>query len=361
MSAAPEASVWLWWQMALKGHRQSVVMGEPQQGYWRRKFKATKTRPGSDDPVATWKSPDGVWSALVGIGVEARRISGQDEVYGIFESCCKTPISYEHYQHVQKHRVWPADLPDDVQEKATAALQDKPATDERGTGDNSEKADAPSKHELAVDAVTTAKKAFDEWLATIGGKILTQEQADLAAEYRDRATKLEARADEVRKDEKEPHLLAGRAVDDKWRDVIADAAALKVTVRDAIGEFLKAEKKRMQDEAAAAAKKAAEERAAAAAAAAAERGEDPPQQAPAPAPVAPTVPTTAVRAGGAGTRKTGLKSVKRVRILDMSAVKQAFIQTPAGEFAAKDWAEKNGPSSAIPIPGTEVYEEDVAR
>lgn len=350
------AADWTWWRMALAGHRQSVTMGKPEVGYYRRKFKATKTRPGSDDPVAIWLQADGSWRCRVG----DRDITDVDHIFDVFQSCCKTPVTYEHYKHVIEHKVWPTDLPDEVAAKADAAVAEKPAAEPvAGIGHNSGDEAGPSKHELAVDAVNTAKKAFADWLAAIGGTIITQDQADLAAEYRDRATKLEARADEVRKDEKQPHLDAGRAVDDKWRGVIADAAALKVTVRNAVEVFLKAEKARLQQEALAAAQRQREEAAAAAARAAEERGIDPPPAEP--APVAAPPPEVTVRAGAAGTRKTGLRTVARVRIDDIEKVKQAFIATAAGAFAAREWAEKTGPSAPIPIPGTTQYVEDVAR
>lgn len=346
-----EQTDWLWWRMALQGHRQSVVMGEPQFGYWRRKIKATKTRPSSDDGIAIWKGPNGDWLAVIGRGVESRKVIGQDSVYDVFQSCCKTPVSYEDYTHYVSHAVWPRDLPPEVAEdpkRSTAPEQD------RGIGDNSEKGGGPSPYELAVETVANAKKAFEGWLTSIGGSILTAEQADIAANYKERATKLERRADEARKVEKEPFLEAGREVDSRWRSVIADAGDLKTAAVRAVHPYLKAEDERRRKAAQEAAEAAAKARAEAESAATG--GEPAPmQQDP-----EPTVEAAPVRAG-TGARKVSLVTVKRVRIVDEAKVREAFIQSEAGKFAAVEWANKVGPSAPFPIPGTEQFTEEVAR
>jgi len=116
-----------------------------------------------------------------------------------------------------------------------------------GLGHNLANADDPleaMRRELDDEVETT-----DEFLRQ---PITTQEQADRAGTWARRVGMLAKRADDARKEEKEPHLLAGKSVDEKWKPIVIGATELTQKLKKHLEPFLlaqrrAAEEKRRQD------------------------------------------------------------------------------------------------------------------
>jgi hypothetical protein len=305
-------NAWAWWQQALSGTLPPVVEGEPQQGFYRWRFKK---RDGSifDKPVAIWANGE-QWFTRVGVNGDASVDVDTSIAAETFVKCCKRPVSKEHYDHAYNHGgAWPGDLPAELQ-----------APVERGIGDNSEANDGPSALELIEDQIQAAQKAFVEWHDSIG-VITTEEQATLAGNYKVRFAELKALAEKTRKDEKEPYLRAGQEVDRKWMPITGLCEQLSRQAANTVLPFLQAEKKR-RDELAAASKGALEAK--------------------------------PVKAGeGRGVR---LRKVKVCRIVDEEKLLAWFATTHACKLAARAFVEKSGASAPEPFPGTEIIEEERA-
>ncbi len=77
-------NLWHWWQEALAGRFGPIHDSDPQQGYYRTRFKDKPW-----EPVAIWNE-DGKWHAMRG----ERTVDAAE----IWTWCCRNPISYEAYQ-----------------------------------------------------------------------------------------------------------------------------------------------------------------------------------------------------------------------------------------------------------------------
>jgi len=197
---------WLWWQNALKGEF-GPIHSEPKQGYFRVRRKGEPW-----EPVAIWHDENSGWLAY-----RNRREVRAEEIW---TWACRNPITHEAYEKAM----------------AGGGFDDEPKS-APGIGDNSAEADPfdAVKIELAGEAEMAA-----EFLAT---EITTQEQADKAGIWAKRLTDLSKRADNHRVVEKEPHLAAGRVVDDKWRDPIAEAKEWATKLKRHVEPFLIAQKR----------------------------------------------------------------------------------------------------------------------
>jgi hypothetical protein len=207
-AAAKIVDRWSWWNRALKGEFGPIHDGEAQQGYYR-----VRQKDGQWEPVAIFfpEGSDQIVAYRDGKEVEADRI---------WTFACRNPITYEAYQKAV----------------AGGGFDDEPPAP-RGIGDNSgdmEPLDA-IKVELAGEVEQVAgfiKKAVE-----------TQAEADRLGIWAKRLADLAKRADNHRVVEKEPHLAASRAVDDKWREPIADAKDWAAKAKKHVEPFLIAQKR----------------------------------------------------------------------------------------------------------------------
>lgn len=197
---------WAWWRAALAnpseiGKRIKVHDGDAQQGYYR-----TRAKDGPWQPVAIFYPEDS--SELVAYR-DNREVRPED----IWTFACRNPISFEQYE----------------QAIAGKGFDDEPPA---AIGHNSGSDDPfeAIKLELAGEAETAGEFLRSE--------IKTQADADKAGVWAKRLTDLSKRADNHRVVEKEPHLVASRAVDDKWREPIADAKDLAAKLKKHIEPFL---------------------------------------------------------------------------------------------------------------------------
>ena len=195
---------WAWWQKALKGDFGPMHEGQPEQGFYRTRFKGGKW-----EPVAIWVDDDtGNWLAYR---------SGREVDAGEVWNFCRThPISRADYDAAMEGKPFP-------DEDAVVAEQVASA------GHNS--GDADQADELR-DQIANALKGMDAY------KIISDDAtAGKALSLRNRLNELSNQADKVRVKEKAPHLEASKAVDEKWQPLVKKAKEGANTVRDAIGAF----------------------------------------------------------------------------------------------------------------------------
>lgn len=193
---------WLWWQNALKGDFGPIHDGEPQQGYY-----ATK----EGEPVAIWQDDDGNWIAYR----NKREVRAEE----IWTWVCQRPISYNDYKHAKEHGHLPSEPPAPV------------------IGHNS--GDEDPFEQIRIEIAGETEQA-DEFLKQ---SVDTQEDADKAAIWSKRIGALAKKAEDHRKVEKQPHLDAGRAVDDKWRGVTDTAKDYVSRLKKHVEPFLIAQKR----------------------------------------------------------------------------------------------------------------------
>jgi hypothetical protein len=215
---------WAWWQAALKnpaavGKTLPVHENEPQQGYYRTRFKDSPWQ-----PVAIFY-PEGS-NELV--AYRAGREVRPDEVWTF---ACRNPVSYQAYNDALEGKGWPDD------DKTVSAHVTAPAPT---IGDNSATVDEAEAIKDQIDAALAGMDAY--------AKIADDATAAKALSLRNRLNELSNQADKIRVKQKEPHLEAGKAVDAKWQPLVKSAKAGADKVRDAIGSF-ETEKLRKQREA----------------------------------------------------------------------------------------------------------------
>lgn len=195
---------WAWWQKALKGDFGPMHEGQPEQGFYRTRFKGGKW-----EPVAIWVDDDtGNWLAYR---------SGREVDAGEVWNFCRThPISRADYDAAMEGKPFP-------DEDAVVAEQVAAAGHNSGGVDQTE--------ELR-DQIANALKGMDAYKT-----ISDDSTAGKALSLRNRLNELSNQADKVRVREKAPHLEASKAVDEKWQPLVKKAKEGANKVRDAIGAF----------------------------------------------------------------------------------------------------------------------------
>lgn len=214
--AAKMIDRWTWWRKALAnpaeiGRSLPVHDGDAQVGYYR-----ARSKDGAWEPVAIWVADGGDLVALRN-GREVRPDS-------IWTFCCRHPVTYEQYTDAM----------------AAGRFDDEPP-EAPGVGHNSGDLDAfeAMRQELAGEA-----EMAEDFLKQ---EVKTAAQADKCAVWAKRIADLSKRADNERKVEKEPHLQASRAVDDRWRDVIDGSKDLSAKLKKHIEPYLIAQRKAEQE------------------------------------------------------------------------------------------------------------------
>jgi len=193
-------NAWHWWQEALAGRIGPIHDGDPKQGYYRTRFKDKPW-----EPVAIWFE-DGEWHALRG----ERKVDASD----IWTWCCRNPITYEAYTKAIEGAGW------DDEPEAPAIGHNLP--------------DDPFE---ALQVEFAAEKEQAE--AFLKQPIKTQADADRAAIWSKRLSTIAKKATDLHKVEKQPHLDAGRAVDNKWRELKEEPDALSKKLKRHMDDYLR--------------------------------------------------------------------------------------------------------------------------
>ena len=317
---------WSWWQAALAGNIGPIHDGDPQQGYYRVRRKGEPW-----EPVAIWQDETtGAWLAYRG-GREA-------DAGAIWTWVCRNPISHDAYEKAM----------------AGGGFDDEPA---RAPGIGHNAAEADPFDVLRIEYEGEAEQALE----FLKSEVKTQADADRAGIWSKRLSDISKRADGVRVAEKEPHLAASRAVDDRWRNLVADPKELAGKLKRHVETFLIAQKR-------------AEEARAAAQRAEADRLRREAEEADAAARAAPEVDENAeaeraelirraqeaekasevrnATAGRTGAR-VALRTEKRARIVDFDACLAALKDRPEVVELVQSLANR-AVKSGFPLAGVEV-------
>jgi len=308
------------WRSLLAGEPVQFDANEPLAGYYR-----TRRKGGEWQPVGIWKSDeltemlDGEWAVMLsGYPVTVDRV---------WPWCAKYPISYETYVAVaERGEPWPD------QHEAVTNLHNRPPPDDS--------------IESIRDTIEDLAREAQQLIAK--GAAKTQEESDRAADLSNEIAKYRKKADEVREAEKKPHLEAGRAVDERWRAVIA-AADIYKQLKDAVCAPFLAAQKLAKQKAEAAAREAAQQ--------AAKAGKI--EEAAAAQLKADNIAKTRTTSGSRG-RAVHLHSVQVVSIVDRAAVLAFFAESEAITNVLQSLAEK-ATGAGIKVPGTKVEMEERAR
>lgn len=274
--------------------------GDPQPGYyWMR-----RERNGQRLPVVI-REVEGEMLAYVGDGRGGMR---KQDAAELWTWVADKPVSKEACQHAMKTGAWPGDI------------------QWPQIGDNG----GPELEDQITEAVGMAAQFLSETPA-----ITTQEQLDRAANLRNLCTELKAKAEAAHKDEKAPHLEAGRAVDAKWKPVIASCDDTAKSLRRVATAYMVAEDAKRHAE--------AEKARAALAAVSEEEG------------VTISVEPQKVMAGGQRGKRMGLKTITTYVVEDYDAVLAAVKDRPE----IREAVEKAGRTlmkAGVAVPGMKTVE-----
>jgi len=229
---------WTWYFGALKtpeaigSDRLPIHPGEYQLGYYR-----VRRKDGNWEPVGIY--PDDEQDGKVVAFRGDRQI---DDIPELFVWACRNPVTHDAYVKALNGGGW----------------DDEPAT-APGIGDNSGEADPFDA--LRIEYLGE-KELAEEYMRQ---PVTTQAQADKAAIWAKRLTAIKTKAEALHKVEKQPHLDAGRAVDEKWRELKTEpddlAKKLKAHIKPFLQEQIRQEEERQRKarEEAEAARRAAQE------------------------------------------------------------------------------------------------------
>lgn len=305
------------WRAALAGQAPPIHVDKPQAGFWTQRYMGIRT------PVAIYPH-NGRLVAMVDVGEAARTVDPKE----VWADCCRSPLTYEAYEHVRSTGQWP-DVPA-VAEPAAAGSGEPPfpvGADEALPPRNHNE---PTEKDAAISARLDDLHRLVEPTARA---VVDQATADRATNLKDQILSLRNEAEEARKQEKKPWDDGAKAVQAKWLPLIERAAVAAAPLTRSIGAWMTAERTKREAEAAAAVA--------------------------AGAPPAAAAPRK-VRAGGAVSgRATSLRTQAVAEVEDWSALLAALANHPDIRAAAQSIANASA-RSGIALPGTKISNREVA-
>jgi hypothetical protein len=227
----------------------------------------------------------------------------------------------------------------------------------------------PTPIEEARETISLLDLEASNWFD--GAPIENQAQADAVAKLLDDARKAEKRFDGERKAEKKPHDDAAKAVDAKWKPILADFGRIVEVAKAAQTPWLiklDDEKRARED----AARKEADEKAAAAlklaqeadgSLAAAKARDAAIEDAKRAEQAAVRAANDKAAAKGAGmARSVSLRTTWRSDVQDRRAILNHIAKTAPDDLTAfvEEWAAKAVRAGARELPGVRIYEERAA-
>lgn len=268
-----------YWRDALNGQFAPVHDGEAHPGFYRRRMQ----RNGGFVPAAIWSDGDTLRCLVDG---------HEREAAAEWSHLCRHPVTEADYRHRVETGKWP-DEADAVSESLVHDEKNEPKD--------------PAK--VLADQIDSALAGVDEF-----AKVGDDEAAAKAQSLRSRLLELSGDAEKSRVKLKQPHLDAGRAVDEAWQPLVKAAKAGADKIRAALSAFETAKERKRQAEEAERLRAAQEAETKRQALEAAGKPAPPPvPEAPAPAPQ----PVQTQIKGGYG-RAATIKMIKKARIVDYS-------------------------------------------
>jgi len=278
---------YVFWRGALaENYPYPMQDGKFECGFWR-----TKNRDKSWSAVAIWKDGEDLKILVNNTLVEPEKFAGR------WNFTWQSPVTKEAYDEFRQTGLWPGEV--------------------AGIGDNA----PPDEFHLLKENIDDQAEQALKWLSEL--KELTNDRdADKAANYRDSLNKLHKKADERRKEEKEPLAKQVKEIDAKYGAIVKLAKDTADKIRDALTKFMRRKEAEEQARLAAERKAAEEERKRQEAERRAMEDMDialavlEPPPAPIPEPEAPRP----IRVGGQLGRATGFRTVKTAEIEDIDKV-----------------------------------------
>jgi len=231
------SAFYTYWHNALQGQFGPIHENDPQCGYYRMRVR----RGGEWIPVAIFREDDGEVLALC---------KGEmKDAFEVWTWCCRYPVDYEVYRAVaEEGKPWPEDIFVGLAEpaaKGSYPTNGIPSPAPIPTiGHNSS---GVTEAEGLLEEIEALKYLSSAWLEEIGS-ILTQPDADRAANYAERFGMLETKAEALRTSAKRPVLEEGRRIDAEWKPVIARASDNKAKMKKALEPYLMSERERILQE-----------------------------------------------------------------------------------------------------------------
>ena len=291
-----------WWKIALQspeliGSAELPVHdGHPQAGFYRFKKKDKKTGDIRWLPVKI--SGDDAM-ALIGFESDNPRIAKGDAIWTF---CCRHPVEEEVYDLAFWLGKWPEDH-------------------DKARGSN----EALSEDEQLQNEV---QELVDRANVLMKKKLQGQSDADQFSNIRSELLKLEKRVESRRKELKQPHIDAGKAVDNIWTPIKDLASGAAARLRSLVQVWMIAEKARLEE--------VAKKEVAA--------GE---------ATIEEAAKKATARAGTTGAKRASLRTIKFAKIVDYKAALAHFSKNEKVQELVQKLANqaiKNGGS----VPGVEV-------
>jgi hypothetical protein len=202
-----------YWADALSGNFGPVHDGHPQCGFYKR--RASKN--GHFNAVAIWKEAN---DKIVASEIKADKSVSMINADDIWAWICRAPISEAEYRRIERGDGWSDGI-------------------ESLIGSNNPPAD-----ELQSDEI---QSAIDVALAQLNKPILSQTDCDLIANHLDRLSKLWTSQEKQRKEQKQPHLDAGKTIDDLFNPVLVKIKDAGEKLKSALTKWMIAEKTKADD------------------------------------------------------------------------------------------------------------------
>lgn len=197
-----------WWRGACQAQDFDGYLGtapihvdEPQSGFFETRRKNQKTGVVTREVVAIWRDED---RGLLGRQGKDRALSA-DEATQQWPWLAKRPIAHDVY----KQWIETGKFPDEI------------AADKIAREDGLNDVGDLDQHSFLKDRIEDLAREANKIIAK--GAAQSQEEIDTAADLADRLKKLGDRADDLRVEEKQPHLSGCREVDLKWGGLTASA------------------------------------------------------------------------------------------------------------------------------------------
>lgn len=305
------------WRAALEGHFLYPMQdGRFECGFWK-----TKNRRGTFSGVAIWKDGDAFRILVDGKLIDPEKFAQR------WNFTWQSPVTKEAYDEHQATGLWPGEV--------------------HGIGHN-----APDDFTELKENIEGQTEQVLKWLKGLG-KLTSDRDADKAANYRDSLNKLWKKADDRRKQEKQPLADRVKKIDAKYGAIVKTAKDAADHIRSVLTIFMQEkeekEKKRIEEER----KRQEEERRAL---------EDQDIVLAALQPDLPPVEelqAKPIRVGGQLGRATGLRTVKTAQIEDLEQVFHHFKENDKVVKVLQTLANQ-AIRSGLDVPGAKLKEEKAA-
>jgi hypothetical protein len=222
------------WKRELGGGKRDLPQGVACAGFWSLKAAGGRT------PIATWVDEDEDMVAKVG---------DKDAIIVDPEFCERifSKVRAEHeadYRAAMEGKPWPDEVKAPARRVKGANPQAVDAITLAADTAHLDQRNAVSEDVIILGQIEDLETEAKAWLKQIGGKITNETEATKAAAYKDRFQKLFAEAERNRVDEKEPHLTAGREVDERWGKVKKRGNDLKLWAEGLPQDWLREEQRK---------------------------------------------------------------------------------------------------------------------